>query len=101
MSISDSQRLADNDIAASIGSKDDSYDNAMIDSLNGLYKSELIYPHGPWNGLNNVKSAPLQYVDCFNHQRRQGENAPPAVGSSPPPPPTKPITIKPSQPTKP
>lgn len=73
LSIRYSKRLADNDIVASVGSKGDSYDNAMIESFNGLYKSELIYRHGPWQGLDDVEFATLEYVDWFNHRRRHGE----------------------------
>ena len=73
LSIRYSKRLADNDIVASVGSKGDSYDNAMIESFNGLYKSELIYRQGPWQGLDDVEFATLEYVDWFNHRRRHGE----------------------------
>ncbi len=73
LSIRYSQRLADNGVVASVGSKGDSYDNAMIESFNGLYKWELIYPHGPWTGLEDVEFATLEYVDWFNHRRRHGE----------------------------
>jgi putative transposase len=73
LSIRYSTRLADNDIVASVGSKGDSYDNAMIESFNGLYKSELIYRQGPWQGLDDVEFATLEYVDWFNHRRRHGE----------------------------
>lgn len=73
LSIRYSKRLADNDIVASVGSKGDSYDNAMIESFNGLYKSELIYRQGPWQGLHDVEFATLDYVDWFNHRRRHGE----------------------------
>jgi putative transposase len=73
LSIRYSQRLADNGVVASVGSKGDSYDNAMIESFNGLYKWELIYPHGPWNGLEDVEFTTLEYVDWFNHRRRHGE----------------------------
>ena len=45
----------------------------MIESFNGLYKWELIYPHGPWQGLEDVEFATLEYVDWFNHRRRHGE----------------------------
>ena len=72
LSIRYSQRLADNDIVASVGIKGDSYDNAMIESFNGLYKWEFIYPHGPWHGQSNVEFATLEYVDWFNHRRRHG-----------------------------
>lgn len=71
-----SERLADNDIVASVGSKGDSYDNALVESFNGLYKWELIYPKGPWNGLDDVEFATLTYVDWFNHRRLHGEITP-------------------------
>jgi len=69
LSISYSERLADNDIVASVGSKGDSYDNALVESFNGLYKWELIYKHGPWRGLDDVEFATMTYVDWFNHRR--------------------------------
>jgi len=68
-----SERLADNDIVASVGSKGDSYDNAMAESFNGLYKWELIYPQGPWRGLDDVEFATMTYVDWFNHRRLHSE----------------------------
>jgi putative transposase len=73
LSIRYSQRLADNGVVASVGSKGDSYDNAMIESFNGLYKWELIYPHGPWQGISDVEFATLEYIDWFNHRRLHGE----------------------------
>jgi transposase InsO family protein len=57
-----SQRLADNEIVASVGSKCDSFENAMAESFNGLYKWELIHPKGPWRGLDDVEFATLTYV---------------------------------------
>ena len=45
----------------------------MAESLNGLYKWELIYPQGPWVGLEDVEFATLEYLDWFNHRRRHGE----------------------------
>ena len=68
-----SERLADNEIVASVGSKGDSYDNAMAECFNGLYKWELIYRQGPWRGLDDVEFATLTYVDWFNHRRLHGE----------------------------
>ena len=68
-----SERLAENDIVASVGSRGDSYDNALAESFNGLYKWELIYPRGPWRGLDDVEFATLGYVDWFNHRRLHGE----------------------------
>lgn len=71
-----SERLDDNDIVASVGSKGDSFDNAMAESFNGLYKWELIYPKGPWSGIEDVEFATLTYVDWFNHRRLHGEIEP-------------------------
>ena len=67
------------DIVASVGSKGDSGDNAFAESFNGLYKWELIYPKGPWRGLDDVEFATLTYVDWFNHRRLHGEIEPGAV----------------------
>ena len=80
LSIRDSERLAENDIVASVGSKGDSYDNAMAEAFNSLYKWELIYPQGPWKGLDDVEFATLGYVDWFNHRRLFGalDYVPPA-----------------------
>ena len=76
LSVRYSQRLADNDIVASVGSKGDSYDNALVESFNGLYKWELIYPQGTWAGLEDVEFATLTYVDWFNQRRLHGEIEP-------------------------
>ncbi len=73
LSIRYSTRLDDNDIVASVGSTGDSYDNAMIESFNGLYKWELIYPHGPWQDLREVEFATLEYVDWYNHRRSHSQ----------------------------
>jgi putative transposase len=76
LSVRYSQRLADNAIVASVGSKGDSFDNAMAESFNGLYKWELIYPKGPWRGLDDVEFATLSYLDWFNQRRLHGEIEP-------------------------
>jgi transposase InsO family protein len=73
LSVRYSDRLAANDIIASVGTVGDSYDNALIESFNGLYKWELIYPKGPWAGLADVEWATLSYVDWFNNRRLHGE----------------------------
>ena len=73
LSVRYSERLAANDIVASVGSKGDSYDNSLVESFNGLYKWELIYPQGPWAGLEDVEWATLTYVDWYNHRRLHGE----------------------------
>jgi len=72
LSVRYSDRLAANDIVASVGSRGDSYDNALEESFNGLYKWELIYPQGPWAGLEDVEWATLTYVDWFNQRRLHG-----------------------------
>jgi putative transposase len=73
LSIRYSERLAENEIVASVGSKGDSYDNALAESFNGLYKWELIYRQGPWRGLDDVEFATMTYVDWFNQRRLHGE----------------------------
>ena len=60
LSIRYSERLAENDIVASVGSRGDSYDNAMAEAFNSLYKWELIYRQGPWRGLDDVEFATLE-----------------------------------------
>jgi putative transposase len=67
------ERLAQAGAVASVGSKGDSFDNAMAESTIGLYKTELIRRRGPWQGLDHVEFATLEYVDWFNHQRLHGE----------------------------
>jgi len=67
------ERLAEAGALASVGSKGDSYDNALAESFNGLYKTELIRHGGPWRGLEDVEYATLEYVDWFNHRRLHGE----------------------------
>ncbi len=66
-------RLDEAGAVASVGSKGDSYDNAMAESFIGLYKTELIERHGPWRGLTHVEHATLGYIDWFNHDRLHGE----------------------------
>jgi putative transposase len=67
------ERLAEAGAVASVGSRGDSYDNALAESFNGLYKTELIRHCGPWRGLEDVEYATLEYVDWFNHRRLHGE----------------------------
>ena len=73
LSIRYTERLAANDIVSSVGSKGDSYDNALAESFNGLYKWELIHRQGPWKGLDDVEFATMTYVDWFNHRRLHGQ----------------------------
>ena len=67
------ERLAEAGVIASVGSRGDSYDNALAESFNGLYKTEMIRKRGPWRGLDDVEYATLEYVDWFNHRRLHGE----------------------------
>ncbi len=69
LSIRYTERLADAGIEPSVGSVGDSYDNAMAETINGLYKAEVIHRRGPWRGLNDVEYATLEWVDWFNHHR--------------------------------
>ena len=73
LSIRYSERLAENDIVASVGSTGDSYDNAMAEAFNSLFKWELIYPKGPWTGLDELEFATMGYIDWFNHRRLHGQ----------------------------
>ena len=63
------ERLAEARIAASVGSVGSSYDNALAETINGLYKTELIKPRGPWRTLDAVEIATAEWVDWFNHRR--------------------------------
>ena len=67
------QRLADAEALASVGSRGDSYDNAMAEAFNSLFKAELIRNKGPWTSINDVEIAVAEYVDWFNHRRLHGE----------------------------
>jgi putative transposase len=68
-----SQRLAEEGAVASVGSRGDSYDNAMAEAFNSLFKAELIRNKGPWRGIDDVEIAVAEYVDWFNHRRLHGE----------------------------
>ena len=74
-------RLADAGLQSSVGSRGDSYDNALAESFNGLYKTELIRKDGPWFGLEDVEHATMEYVHWFNTERLHGSigMVPPAV----------------------
>ena len=69
LSIRYSEPLSEAEIVASVGSKGDSYDNALAKSFNGLYKTELIHRQGPWRNIEHVQWATLNYVDWFNNRR--------------------------------
>jgi len=72
VSIRYSERLAEAGIAPSVGSKGDSYDNALAETINGLYKAELIHRRGSWKTRESVELATLEWVSWFNHQRLMG-----------------------------
>lgn len=69
VSIRYSERLAEAGIQPSVGSRGDSYDNALAETINGLYKAELIHRRAPWKTIESVELATLQWVHWFNHQR--------------------------------
>lgn len=64
-----SERLAECGIQASVGTTGDSYDNALAESIIGLFKAEVIWPKGPWRNLESVEYAALEWVDWFNNRR--------------------------------
>ena len=79
------ERLAEADAVASIGTVGDSYDNAMAEALNSLFKAECIRnpvmrPKGGWASVRDVEIAVAEYVDWYNHRRLHGEigHVPPA-----------------------
>jgi transposase InsO family protein len=69
LSIRYTQRLAEAGAVTSVGSRGDSYDNALAETIIGLYKTELVRRRGPWRGLDEVEYATLEWVDWFNHRR--------------------------------
>ena len=69
LSIRYTERLAEAGIEPSVGSKGDSYDNALAESVIGLYKTEVIRRQGPWRGLEDVEYKTLEWVDWYNTRR--------------------------------
>ncbi len=69
LSIRYTERLAEARIEGSVGSVGDSYDNALAETINGLYKTEVIRHRGPWKNIDDVEYATLEWVDWFNHRR--------------------------------
>jgi putative transposase len=63
------ERLAEAGAVTSVGSRGDSYDNALAETIIGLYKTELIRRRSPWRGIDDVEYATLEWVDWFNHRR--------------------------------
>jgi transposase InsO family protein len=72
LSIRYSERLSEAGIEPSVGSKGDSYDNALAESIIGLFKTEVIRPKGPWRSIENVEFAVLDWVEWFNNKRLFG-----------------------------
>jgi transposase InsO family protein len=69
VSIRYTERLAEAGIEPSVGSVGDSYDNALAETIIGLFKTEVVHRHGPWRGLERVEFATLEWVDWFNNRR--------------------------------
>jgi transposase InsO family protein len=69
VSIKYTERLVEAGIEPSVGTVGDSYDNALAETINGLYKTEVIRRRGPWKSLEAVEFATLEWVDWFNHRR--------------------------------
>ena len=87
VSIKYTERLAEAGIEPSVGSVGDSYDNALAETINGLYKAEVIHRRGPWRSFEAVEYATLEWVDWFNNRRLLEP-----IGNIPPPKPNSVIT---------
>ena len=72
VSVRYTERLGEAGIDPSVGSKGDSYDNALAETINGLFKAEVIHRCGPWKSMESVELATLEWVSWFNHQRLMG-----------------------------
>ena len=85
LSIRYSERLAEAGAQPSVGSVGDSYDNALAETIIGLYKAEVIHRRGPWRNLDEVEYATLEWVDWFNNRRLLEPigNMPPAEYEAP------------------
>jgi transposase InsO family protein len=79
VSIAYTERLKEAGINPSVGSVGDSYDNALAETINGLYKTELVYNLGPWRSIEQLELATLKWVHWFNHVRLMGP-----IGDIPP-----------------
>ncbi len=64
---------------ASVGSTGDSYDNALAEAFNSLFKAELVRNKGPWKNIDDLEITVAEYIDWFNHRRLHGE-----IGTIPP-----------------
>ena len=80
LSIRYAERLAEVGIESSVGSVGDAYDNALAETINGLYKTEVIRQQGPWRNIEDVEFATLTWVDWFNNRSVFGP-----MGNVPPP----------------
>jgi transposase InsO family protein len=69
LSIRYTERLIQAGVVASTGSTGDAYDNAMAESINALFKAEVVHRSGPWKGVDDVEFATLQWVDWYNNRR--------------------------------
>ena len=69
LSIRYTERLAEAGLQSTVGSLGDSYDNSLADTINGLYKTELIHKRGPWRTADEMEYATLEWVDWFNNHR--------------------------------
>lgn len=80
LSIRYTERLADAGALCSVGSRGDSYDNALAEAVNGLYKAEVIRKNGPWRSLEQVELATAAWIDWWNNRRLHGatNDIPPA-----------------------
>ena len=72
LSIRYTERLIEAGVQASTGTTGDAYDNALAETINGLFKTEVIRHNGPWKGVEDVEFATLNWVDWFNHRRLLG-----------------------------
>lgn len=73
------ERLDEAEAVASVGSKGGSYDNAMAEAFNSLFKAELVRNLGPWKGIDDLEIAVAKYIDWYNHRRLHSE-----IGYRPP-----------------
>ena len=67
------QRLAEAGAVASVGSTGDSYDNALAEAFNSLFKAELVRNKGPWKNIDDLEIAVAEDIDWFNHRRLHGQ----------------------------
>lgn len=79
LSINYTEKLTEAGFEASVGSTGDSYGNALAETINGLYRAEVICKSGPWKNLEDVEMATLTWVEWFNNRRIYG-----ALGYLPP-----------------